>query len=176
MCSRESVLWQAPGSVLCVQFSAKIHEDFLNVPIICDLQVMVGRLLSDFNLWLQFSATLRTFSHVALACVLPAVSRGPSELSGTAPWALRRCSFQQLLRDWLYPLSHLRVRVRVWTLFWTMSCLQFPAAPSTLFRSQFPAGSFHGQRIQLRVLQDIGNIRTRGRGVPFVQACSNQTQ
>ena len=38
VCSRESVLWRAPGSVFCVQFSAKIHEDFLNVPMTCDLQ------------------------------------------------------------------------------------------------------------------------------------------
>ena len=104
-----------------IQFSTKFHEDFLNVPKICDFQVMVVICSWILIFLLQFPGTPWTFRRVALGSALFAVSRTPFETC---------CCLISTLENFFYGC---------WTLFWTMSCLQFLAAPWTMSRSQFPA-------------------------------------
>ena len=149
-----SIRWSSSQHLIIlrsIEFSTQFREDFLNEPIICDLQIMVvqpGRLWLDFNLLLQFPAIPWTCSHVALDIDRTLFPAAPSELSGMAHQTAHQFPAKSFETDSTLENTFLGFGL----------CFgQCPACscPRPHWQTPNPAAD----------LQDIGNFPTKGRGI-----------
>ena len=163
-----------------IQFSTKIREDLLDIPMICDLQVQPGRLWLDFNLLLQFPATPWTVKHGALGIVLLQFPATPLMHNMIMSTLLQFTATPSIMRDMItntmlqFPAIPLRLVVSFPHLRARFCFLDsvldhvLPAISRGSFDTVLPAvspSSFNRSWIHLRILVGFGNIQTTRRGI-----------